>query len=728
MATADQLLELMFSWIEQRERCAEKLRKLAKELELLREKCNAAECVGSTYAVVGSLSLIGAGVATVFTGGAAAPLLGVAGAVCSGVGLTVSVASKIIEHFSSSDTMKEAQEIEKKSNKVAEEIQDLFRQLKAECSSTDPDEVDQHVMTEILKGMARRCGLKWHLMDFKRIFVAIKRNINEILFSPVVKVALVVKLASILNFFTFKVNGKIYKHLFNKGAKEFTIPMTKIAEEGAKKLTKDMAKTGFKKAFKGGAMVVGGAVGLAFELPEAIDNWKELIKNNHVTEASQSLRDTAKAIEKICQTLREQFDNMKKMLQEMDKRQQEEEEKAKRRQEEEKKAKRRREEEEKAKRRQEEVDQTNQNKETESGQQGGGDQGDKESDRDDEESDQEDEESDCEDEESDQEDEESDCEDEESDQEDEESDCEDEESDQEDEESDCEDEESDQEDEESDCEDEESDQETDSEEETEEDERKQTGRKRTKRHRKKGTRSKQRGDSEDSCIDQDQRTIQTPPGTIRGALLNVCSLEKKRDPEKKKKDLKAHTKKQPGPLSHNRDVVTRRQCRLSPQGGFTTELHYRLSVLHHDEWNQPVPVINVYHPPGYNRDQFRTFLDEFETLLAHFNNYNSIIVTGDFNIWVDQERRSFTDEFYHIWPIYNLEQHVREPTHRAGHTLDLVLTRNVEISDLVVRDDGISDHYTVYFNAKPVSKESQEKTKENKDQDEQPKRLKKSEE
>lgn len=57
--------------------------------------------------------------------------------------------------------------------------------------------------------------------------------------------------------------------------------------------------------------VAGGAVGLAFALPEAIDNWKELIKNNHVTEASQSLRDTADALLKISRTLREQLNNMK---------------------------------------------------------------------------------------------------------------------------------------------------------------------------------------------------------------------------------------------------------------------------------------------------------------------------------------------------------------------------------------------------------------------------------
>ena len=50
---------------------------------------------------------------------------------------------------------------------------------------------------------------------------------------------------------------------------------------------------------------------MAFALNEAIDSWTDLIKNNNVTEASQSLRDTARAIKKITQALKDQFEDMK---------------------------------------------------------------------------------------------------------------------------------------------------------------------------------------------------------------------------------------------------------------------------------------------------------------------------------------------------------------------------------------------------------------------------------
>lgn len=57
--------------------------------------------------------------------------------------------------------------------------------------------------------------------------------------------------------------------------------------------------------------LVGGTVGLAFALPEAIDSWTQMIKNNHVTKASQSLRDTANAIRRMTKSLMEQLDQIR---------------------------------------------------------------------------------------------------------------------------------------------------------------------------------------------------------------------------------------------------------------------------------------------------------------------------------------------------------------------------------------------------------------------------------
>ncbi|KAE8278871.1 hypothetical protein D5F01_LYC22450 [Larimichthys crocea] len=201
--------------------------------------------------------------------------------------------------------MKEAEKIEEKSNNIAQRIQKLFDQLKAEIKKVSPsadlDEVDRSVMTKLLGAMARRSALEMKI-DFSKLHDMLHRSPHKgmnMQLNPSSLNTMTIVLAGILTFFTFQNSGKGFKLLI---------------AEATKRLIKQMSTTGVKTAFKGGAMVVGGAVGLAFAFPEAVDNWKEAIKNNHVTKASQSLKDTADAILKMTRELREQFDNMRKML------------------------------------------------------------------------------------------------------------------------------------------------------------------------------------------------------------------------------------------------------------------------------------------------------------------------------------------------------------------------------------------------------------------------------
>uniref|UniRef100_UPI0037E89DCA uncharacterized protein n=1 Tax=Semicossyphus pulcher TaxID=241346 RepID=UPI0037E89DCA len=301
MSTADKLLEQMFSSIELRERCAEKLKKLAQELESHRGNCNVSECVGSSTAVFGAACLIGAGVATLFTGGAAAPLLGLAGGVCSGAGLGLSVGTKITEHFLSSGTLKEAQEIDRKNREIAKEIQKLFDQLEAESPCADPDDLEQYMLTEILKAMARRSGLQHQFMhkldDQTQPGIHFYPSPGNMMQNPTsFKLDAKVILAGIVSLFSLKVVGEKMERLLIKGGQQ---------------LFKKLSKTGLKKVAKGGAMALGGAVVMVFELPEAIDNWKDLIQQNHVTEASKSMRDAADELQKSSRTLRKHLNDIK---------------------------------------------------------------------------------------------------------------------------------------------------------------------------------------------------------------------------------------------------------------------------------------------------------------------------------------------------------------------------------------------------------------------------------
>ena len=69
-----------------------------------------------------------------------------------------------------------------------------------------------------------------------------------------------------------------------------------------------------------------------------------------------------------------------------------------------------------------------------------------------------------------------------------------------------------------------------------------------------------------------------------------------------------------------------------------------------------------------------------------------------FNFHVDDTTDTAAANFLSLLESFDLQQHVRSCTHRAGHTLDLVITRDAEyILNAISVDDSseISDHYTV---------------------------------
>ncbi|XP_033991723.1 uncharacterized protein LOC117487175 [Trematomus bernacchii] len=302
MGTADKLVDLMFRWMEKRERCAEQLRELARELEVLRKKCNGSQCVGNSVSVVGAASLLGAGVATLCTGGLAAPFLGLLGAAYTVVGLTISGVTQLTEYLSSSERTKKAESIESESKRIAEEIDDLFEQLKAECKAesvnADEDELDQLVMAKLPAAIARRNDQKWTVCDSIKRSSSSGPQFSEN--APLLNQkqnAFKVGLASVLVVFAFKASGKKAKLLVAEAGKQLI-----------KKIGCTASKVG-RTALKAGGLVVG-VVGLAFALHDAIDSWKKMIKNNHATEASQSLRDTADSLDEICRMLMIQLEDI----------------------------------------------------------------------------------------------------------------------------------------------------------------------------------------------------------------------------------------------------------------------------------------------------------------------------------------------------------------------------------------------------------------------------------
>ena len=88
-------------------------------------------------------------------------------------------------------------------------------------------------------------------------------------------------------------------------------------------------------------------------------------------------------------------------------------------------------------------------------------------------------------------------------------------------------------------------------------------------------------------------------------------------------------------------------------------------------------VFNIYRQPTSSKysQPISIFLDEFQTFLSSAaTTSHEFIITGDFNIHVDDHFDSFSQQFTYLLSSTNLTQHVSVSTRIHNHTLDLVIT------------------------------------------------------
>ena len=104
--------------------------------------------------------------------------------------------------------------------------------------------------------------------------------------------------------------------------------------------------------------------------------------------------------------------------------------------------------------------------------------------------------------------------------------------------------------------------------------------------------------------------------------------------------------------------------------------------------------VTIYRPPKYNAE----FFDEFAKLLSIVCiDFDCVVLVGDFNIHVDNLDDGSTKELLNILDNFGLSQHVTSSTHNKGHILDLIISKGLNISEVVVTDIALSDHYCVLF-------------------------------
>ncbi len=132
------------------------------------------------------------------------------------------------------------------------------------------------------------------------------------------------------------------------------------------------------------------------------------------------------------------------------------------------------------------------------------------------------------------------------------------------------------------------------------------------------------------------------------------------------------------------------QCKETIFGDFSS-FEYLCFLVKGDP---KVLLLIIYRPPRYPGK----FFDEFAELLSVIcTDYNSFIITGDFNIHIDNNMDINAKELCSLLDTFGLFQHVKGPTHARGHTLDLVISRGVDISSVDIKDLALSDHFCVFF-------------------------------
>lgn len=115
--------------------------------------------------------------------------------------------------------------------------------------------------------------------------------------------------------------------------------------------------------------------------------------------------------------------------------------------------------------------------------------------------------------------------------------------------------------------------------------------------------------------------------------------------------------------------------------------------------NSRLTVILVYRPEPSLKNPYTMsqFYDEFTELVSHFvSDKRELLITGDFNFHMNCPRSGNTVKFNDVLQMFDLIQHVKGPTHIAGNTLDLVITRpNCPSIHSCKVDELISDHNAI---------------------------------
>ena len=123
-------------------------------------------------------------------------------------------------------------------------------------------------------------------------------------------------------------------------------------------------------------------------------------------------------------------------------------------------------------------------------------------------------------------------------------------------------------------------------------------------------------------------------------------------------------------------------------------------------------IVVFYRPPSSAKNGLTTsvFFDEWDRFIdQHTIKPGPLIIMGDLNIHIDNTTNADARRLINAVSATGMVLHVREPTHRKGHTLDVLMTRSTDehlVRNVTITDMGLSDQFAVNFNINIVQRRS----------------------
>ena len=121
-----------------------------------------------------------------------------------------------------------------------------------------------------------------------------------------------------------------------------------------------------------------------------------------------------------------------------------------------------------------------------------------------------------------------------------------------------------------------------------------------------------------------------------------------------------------------------------------------------------ISVVYRPQPTRKNKLKLRSFWPEFSDFLSYHIQRKCQMIIGDLNFHLDVLDDSNTVKLQNLLSEFGLTQHIKEPTHILGHTLDVLISRNhcstvteIAVKDLcLITDQGnsIQDHFAITWN------------------------------